>query len=85
IFPVLFQDLEAMPEDLRNHIRYPSDLFAIQTFMYSTYHMKTPQVFYNKEDQWNIPEIDGRTMQPYYIILKLPDKEKEEYILMLPF
>ncbi len=85
IFPNLFKDLGEMPEDLRKHIRYPSDLFSIQTFIFATYHMKTPQVFYNKEDQWEIPEIDGEIMQPYYTIMKLPSKEKEEYILMLPF
>ncbi|MCH8156225.1 MAG: UPF0182 family protein [Nitrospinae bacterium] len=85
VFPELFKDLSEMPEDLRKHIRYPSDLFTIQTFIYATYHMKTPQVFYNKEDQWEIPEIDGQIMQPYYTIMKLPGEEKEEYILMLPF
>ncbi|MEE2987145.1 MAG: UPF0182 family protein [Nitrospinota bacterium] len=85
IFPELFKDLSEMPEDLKQHIRYPSDLFSIQTFIYATYHMKTPQVFYNKEDQWEIPEIDGRVMQPYYTIMKLPGKDHEEYILMLPF
>jgi len=85
IFTNLFKNLDEMPEDLKNHIRYPSDLFSIQTFIYATYHMKTPQVFYNKEDQWEIPEIDGKIMQPYYTIMKLPSKEKEEYILMLPF
>ena len=85
IFPDLFQNLSEMPKDLRSHIRYPSDLFAIQTFIYATYHMKRPQVFYNKEDQWEIPEIDGRIMQPYYTIMKLPGEEKEEYILMVPY
>ncbi|GJL77213.1 MAG: UPF0182 protein [Nitrospinaceae bacterium] len=85
IFPNLFQDLKEMNEDLKSHIRYPSDLFAIQTALYATYHMKTPQVFYNKEDQWEIPKIDGKFMLPYYTIMKLPSKEKEEYILMLPF
>ena len=85
IFPVLFQDLSEMPKDLKDHIRYPSDLFAIQTFIYATYHMKRPQVFYNKEDQWEIPEIDGRVMQPYYTIMKLPGEAQEEYILMVPF
>ncbi|MFQ5449458.1 MAG: UPF0182 family protein [Nitrospinaceae bacterium] len=85
IFPLLFKDLSEMPGDLKKHIRFPSDLFAIQTFIYATYHMKTPQVFYNKEDQWEIPEIDGQIMRPYYTIMKLPSKEREEYILMLPF
>lgn len=85
IFPTLFKNLEEMPADLKSHIRYPVDLFTVQTFIYSTYHMKTPQVFYNKEDQWEIPEIDNQLMQPYYTIMKLPGKEREEYILMLPF
>ncbi|MFT4580092.1 MAG: uncharacterized membrane protein (UPF0182 family) [Nitrospinales bacterium] len=85
IFPDLFQDLSKMPEDLRSHIRYPSDLFSIQTFIYATYHMKRPQVFYNKEDQWEIPEIDGTIMQPYYTIMKLPGEDQEEYILMVPY
>jgi len=85
IFPELFKDLGEMPEDLRNHIRYPSDFFTIQAFIYATYHMKTPQVFYNKEDQWEIPEIDNKMMEPYYTIMKLPGNTKEEYILMLPF
>ena len=85
IFPELFQDLSEMPEDLRSHIRYPTDLFKIQTFIYATYHMKRPQIFYNKEDQWEIPEIDGAIMQPYYTIMKLPEEDHEEYILMLPY
>ena len=85
IFPDLFQDLSQMPEDLRSHIRYPTDLFKIQTFIYATYHMKRPQIFYNKEDQWEIPEIDGQIMQPYYTIMKLPEEDHEEYILMLPY
>jgi hypothetical protein len=55
IFPELFQPLEAMPQDLRAHIRYPQDLFAVQARMYATYHMQDPQVFYNKEDLLSIP------------------------------
>ena len=85
IFPDLFKDLSEMPEDLRSHIRYPSDLFMIQTHIFATYHMKRPQVFYNKEDQWEIPEIDGDIMKPYYTIMKLPGEDREEYILMLPY
>ena len=85
VFPELFKELGEMPEDLKKHIRYPSDLFTIQAFIYATYHMKTPQVFYNKEDQWEIPEIDNKMMEPYYMIMKLPGNTTEEYILMLPF
>ncbi|MBI1993464.1 MAG: UPF0182 family protein, partial [Deltaproteobacteria bacterium] len=89
IFPGLLKPLEAMPEDLRAHIRYPEDLFVIQTRMYATYHMQDPQVFYNKEDLLSIPRkaVDGqdREMEPYYTIMRLPGEKKEEFVLLLPF
>ena len=78
-----------MPEDLRAHIRYPEDLFAIQAQMYATYHMRDPQVFYNKEDLLSIPRqtVSGteREMAPYYTIMRLPGETKEEFVLLLPF
>jgi uncharacterized protein len=89
IFPGMFRPMEAMPEELRGHIRYPQDLFAIQARMYATYHMQDAQVFYNKEDLLSIPSmaLDGqeREMEPYYTIMRLPDEQKEEFILLLPF
>ncbi len=56
IFPTLFQPMDSMPASLRNHIRYPEDLFIIQASVYGTYHMKDPEVFYNKEDLWSFPK-----------------------------
>jgi len=88
IFPSLFQPLDAMPAALRAHVRYPEDLFILQTGMYGIYHMKDPEVFYNKEDQWSVPQesYSGETitMQPYYTIMRLPGEAREEFILMLP-
>ena len=55
IFPALFKPLSAMPADLRQHIRYPEDLFFVQAQLYRTYHMKAPEVFYNREDFWQFP------------------------------
>lgn len=89
IFPDLFKDFNEMPEDLKKHIRYPRDLFDIQVATYRLYHMDEVQVFYNQEDLWEIPdEMYGETrqeMKPYYIIVKLPNEKKEEFLLMLPF
>lgn len=89
IFPQLFKNFDQMPGDLKEHIRYPKDLFQIQAELYSTYHMMDPDVFYNKEDYWETPnELYGEDeikMEPYYIITKLPGHEKEEFILMTPF
>jgi uncharacterized membrane protein (UPF0182 family) len=79
-----------MPEGLRAHIRYPEDIFKLQSQVYSTFHMDQPQIFYNKEDLWTVASMgaaDGKTqsLDPYYTIMKLPGEQNEEFILMLPF
>jgi uncharacterized membrane protein (UPF0182 family) len=89
IFPGLLQPLETMPEDLRTKLRYPHGIFALQSSMFATFHMQNPAVFYNREDQWEIPAFDvgGQAvrMEPYYTIMKLPGESGPEYIQMLPF
>jgi uncharacterized protein len=95
IFPKTFQKLEEMPKSLISHLRYPEDIFTLQTAIYTTYHMDDPQIFYNKEDQWEIPAIASEnatragneisTMNPRHMIMKLPGEKTEEFILMLPF
>jgi uncharacterized membrane protein (UPF0182 family) len=89
IFPDLFKPFDEMPADLKKHIRYPKDLFEIQVGTYRNYHMEEAQVFYNQEDLWEIPDEmygDSRQeMKSYYIIVKLPEEDKEEFLLMLPF
>ncbi len=47
--------------------------------------MTDPSVFYNKEDLWEIPSYRQKTMDPYYLITKLPGHSEEEFILLLPF
>jgi uncharacterized protein len=89
IFPGLFKPLDKMPPALRKHIRYPADMLSIQSERLLTYHMEDPQVFYNREDLWRVPnEIYGGEQQavaPYYLITKLPTETAEEFILLLPF
>ncbi|MBO0725398.1 MAG: UPF0182 family protein [Blastocatellia bacterium] len=90
IYPGTLKPLAEMPEGLRAHLRYPEDIFELQSRVYSTYHMGQPQSFYNKEDLWTVASMgdaDGRTlaMKPYYTIMKLPGERSEEFILMLPF
>ena len=86
IFPDLFQPLEAMPDNLRAHLRYPGDLFREQARLFGTYHMVDHQIFYNREDEWEIPSVgDKGRMEPYYTVMRLPGETEEEFILMLPF
>lgn len=88
IFPKIFKSLDKMPKSLKEHIRYPEDIFAHQSQIYSIYHMNQPRIFYNKEDQWEIPLLEeGEKVDPLmrHIIMKLPGEQKEEFILMIPF
>ena len=56
IFPGVFRPMSSMPVGLvRSHVRYPETLFKVQANVLLTYHMKSPQTFYNKGDLWAIP------------------------------
>ena len=91
MFPDLFVDKDEMPDSLLQHVRYPQDFFAIQAEKYIKYHMREPQTFYNNEDLWAVPnEKFGQTeilrpVEPYYVIMKLPDQDREEFVLLLPY
>jgi uncharacterized membrane protein (UPF0182 family) len=88
-FPGLLAPIEAMPRDLRAHVRYPAGFFAVQARMYATYHMQDPRVFYNKEDLWSGPRMaEGgreREQDPYYTIMRIPGEPREEFVLLMPF
>ena len=81
-FPDLFTDGAAMPSDLVAHLRYPEDLFRVQSDMYLRFHMTEPDVFYNSEDQWeepldpsnagNRPQLRGEFIDPTFTRPMLP-------------
>jgi uncharacterized membrane protein (UPF0182 family) len=72
-------------------VRYPLDLFTYQANMFRTYHMLDPRVFYNREDVWAYateqtnPQAGPQTLEPYYVLMRLPGESKPEYLLILPF
>jgi uncharacterized membrane protein (UPF0182 family) len=93
-FPDLFKDLSEMPADLRAHVRYPELLLQVQADVYGLYHMTSPDVFYNREDLWTVPNetvtTEGRdqrsqTMEPNFVLMKLPGEESAEFVEILPF
>jgi uncharacterized membrane protein (UPF0182 family) len=89
IYQGLLTPGDQMPADLRSHMRYPEDLFSAQAQVLATYHMSEPQIFYNKEDVWEIPnEIyasDEIPVVPYYEVLALPGQTEPEFALLQPF
>jgi uncharacterized protein len=99
IYPGLLRPLTEMPRDLRAHLRYPEDLFRIQTVLYATYHMANPETFYHREDQWQIPATTATTANApggerrsgagesfmRHMVMRLPGSTEAEFILMRPF
>jgi uncharacterized membrane protein (UPF0182 family) len=89
IFPGIFHPLDSMPADLRAHLRYPEDLFHIQTELYGTYHMAEPDIFYHREDQWQKPVLSIAPERPdpflRHMVMRLPEEKQAEFILMVPF
>jgi len=90
IFPGIFVPLDRMPAGLRAHIRYPDEIFRIQTSLYATYHMDSPDDFYHREDQWQIPAVEeqrGQAAVPFmrHLVMRLPEEKQAEYIYMVPF
>src|SRR5215472_6960837 len=94
IFPKLFKDAAAMPPDLRKHVRYPELLLKMQAAVYGLYHMTNPEVFYNREDLWTVASEVGLnanseqttlTMEPNFVLMKLPGETGVEFVEILPF
>jgi uncharacterized protein len=94
MFPTLFKDASAMPASLRAHVRYPELLLALQSEVYSLYHMTDPQVFYNREDLWTVAtDISAdvqqaqtaQPMEPNFLLMRLPGERELEFVEILPF
>src|SRR6266581_1347922 len=89
IFGGIFQPLDSMPADLRAHLRYPEDLFHVQSELYGAYHMAEPDIFYHREDQWQKPVLSMAPERPdpflRHMVMRLPEERQAEFILMVPF
>ncbi len=98
IFPGLFKHLDEFPADLVGHIRYPEDLFRVQTDIYTLYHMTDPVDLYQVNDPWQIARDPSTSrkkptratfasapMLPYYLLMELPEEDRLSFLLMQPF
>jgi uncharacterized membrane protein (UPF0182 family) len=90
IYPELYHDLAEMPSALRAQLRYPEDIFRIQTAMYGRFHVTDASVFYNGTDNWQIAReifeqgAAAQTIEPYYVITRLPEASATEFLLFVP-
>jgi uncharacterized membrane protein (UPF0182 family) len=61
-FPSLFtpgSEMDRLNPGLRPHLRYPEDLFRVQTNMYGRYHLQDPNAFYTQANAWTISQDPG--------------------------
>ncbi|MGH4138663.1 UPF0182 family protein [Clostridium sp.] len=88
IFPKLFKNSESIPTGIKEHLRYPEDIYSIQSNAIARYHITDPGVFYNGDDVWSIAtnqvKVEGKTEanEASYSIMKLPQESEEEMVLL---
>ena len=87
IFPKLFTPIEEINAEIKQHFRYPEDMFKIQCEVMGKYHVTNPTVFYNGDDQWEVAQnqkqVDAQKIlnNTSYLYMKLPGETKNEMVL----
>lgn len=88
-FPGTVQKKSAISPSLREHLRYPQDLFKVQRQLLTTYHVTDPGTFYTGSERWQIPNDpttkSGNAVPPYYLSMKMPDQKDRTFSLTTSF
>lgn len=95
VYPGALRPKSEMPPGLLAHVRYPEDLFKIQTDRFGSYHITDPDNFYSKEDAWAIAgdpsggatDVNAQSVavEPYYQLMRLPGEKDLDFVLVRPF
>ncbi|HBX76701.1 MAG TPA: hypothetical protein DEG43_03555 [Acidimicrobiaceae bacterium] len=100
-FPGLFLPVDSMPAGIRSHLRYPEDMFKVQTEMLGRYHLRDATAFFEQRDGWAVAQEPSQSVrsesgataqqsrnariQPYYLQMRLPGETSDEFLLFRPF
>ena len=58
-FPTMFHPMSQMPEAIRTHLRYPSNIFSVQAATSAKYHISTASAFFAASDRWEVSPTTG--------------------------
>ena len=84
-YPGLFKHYDEMPEELRQHLRYPRDQFQIQMAQYARYHQVKPDQFFENADTWEMARFEKEYIRPYFLTTRLPGCDKlDQFVLLMP-
>lgn len=74
VFPDTVKPKSEISAELRDHLRYPEDLFKVQRALLAKYHVDDPVTFFSTSDFWDVPLDPNPTASsfqpPYYIVAK---------------
>ncbi|MDO5032071.1 UPF0182 family protein [Corynebacterium sp.] len=91
VFPGVVKPESEISDELRQHLRYPEDMFKVQRNLLAKYHVSDPGVFFNNDAFWSVPEdptageSQGLNQPPYYVLAADPDTGKPSFQLITSF
>lgn len=92
VFPDTVRPHSEITDDLREHLRYPEDLFKVQRELLARYHVDDPGVFFNNDAFWSVPNdptaAEGRqelNQPPYYVVAADPETNESSFQLITPY
>jgi hypothetical protein len=84
-YPGLLKSIDEMPDELRQHLRYPREMYNIQMKMYAKYHQQSPELFYEQAETWAAANVREKAVVPYYQTMDFGNcGDKEEFVLIHP-
>ncbi|WP_460957802.1 UPF0182 family protein [Parasphingorhabdus pacifica] len=90
VFPGLVKPSSEITPELRQHFRYPEDLFKVQRTLLSQYHVDDPGDFYSTQTFWEVPPDptssgqgagEGNQQPPYYVVAQVGDQQQPTFQL----
>lgn len=90
LYPSLFNNIKNAPQALIKHFSYPKDWFNLQMKLYSKYHQKDPNIFYQQSDALEFAKMDDKTVTPYYLTMDIEElantqfEERQKFVLVSP-
>lgn len=93
VFPGTVKPKDQISDELRDHLRYPEDLFKVQRSLITKYHVNDPGQFFTNDAFWSVPgdpTVENENRQnlnqpPYYIVAADPETKKPSFQLITPF
>jgi len=84
-YPGVFNRLDSMPDKLREHLRYPRELYFMQMMVYAKYHQIKPGLFYEQAETWQFAKVNKKSVMPYYQTMDFGRcNDREEFVMINP-